>query len=249
MHTYTYDGSFEGLLTVIFNAYEQKMFNALIVPPDKPQAALFGEMVTIYTEPEKAARILAGLKKRISALAITQLYKTFLSEKEGMENILFRYMQYAFSQVVSIENDFSNPSVLYVTDTAKKVYREKHRMEAFVRFKKTKDGLFYALIEPDFNVLPLIKDHFEKRYADQLWLIYDLKRNYGIYYDLQQTSLVQLDMTGFKEEETILDEQENSYGKLWKNYFTSVNIKERKNKKLHQRHMPLRYWKYLTEKQ
>jgi hypothetical protein len=38
----------------------------------------------------------------------------------------------------------------------KQVGREKHRMEAFVRFKKAKDGLFLSLVKPDFNVLPII---------------------------------------------------------------------------------------------
>ena len=50
-------------------------------------------------------------------------------------------------------------------------------MEAFVRFQCTKDQLYYAIIQPDYNVLPLISKHFEKRYADQRWLIYDIRRN------------------------------------------------------------------------
>ena len=36
---------------------------------------------------------------------------------------------------------------------------------------------------------------------------------------------------------------------MWKDYFDSTNIKERKNMKLHIRHVPKRYWKYLSEKQ
>jgi probable DNA metabolism protein len=43
-------------------------------------------------------------------------------------------------------------------------------------------------------------------------------------------------------------EDESAYQYLWKNYFTSVNIVSRKNTKLHLRHIPKRYWKYLTEK-
>jgi probable DNA metabolism protein len=48
-------------------------------------------------------------------------------------------------------------------------------MEAFVRFKKCQDGLFLSLVQPDFNVLPLIERHFRNRYQDQRWLIYDEK--------------------------------------------------------------------------
>ncbi len=46
----------------------------------------------------------------------------------------------------------------------------------------------------------------------------------------------------------ILDEKEELYQTLWQQYFQSVNIKARKNMKLHIQHMPKRYWKYLVER-
>ena len=124
-------------------------------------------------------------------------------------------------------------------------------MEAFVRFQLTKDGLYYATIQPDFNVLPLLINHFEKRYADQRWMIYDMQRKYGIYYDLQTTSFVEMI---FSEENKnnnlahVMVEEESLYQQLWQQYFDSVNIKARKNMKLHIQHMPRRYWKFLPEK-
>ena len=49
--------------------------------------------------------------------------------------------------------------------------------------------------------------------------------------------------------QNIYDEQEDLYQSLWQTYFDHVNIKARKNMKLHIQHMPKRYWKYLVEKQ
>lgn len=112
-----------------------------------------------------------------------------------------------------------------------------------------KDGLYYANLEPDFNVLPLIVNFFKDRYADQKWLIYDLKRNYGIYYDLAQVTEVKFTNRLNKNHVVIqLDDEELHYSNLWKNYFDAVNIKERKNTKLHVQSLPKRYWKYLNEK-
>lgn len=51
-----------------------------------------------------------------------------------------------------------------------------------------------------------------------------------------------------KEIRNLYDETEGLYQKLWKQYFSSVNISARKNLKLHIQHMPRRYWKYLPEK-
>ena len=126
-------------------------------------------------------------------------------------------------------------------------------MEAFIRFQLTRDKLYYALCQPDFNVLPLIEKHFRQRYADQRWLIYDATRKYGIYYNLKTTENITLtfheDTSDRNGLALMLDENEQLYQQLWKQYFTSVNIVARKNTKLHIQHMPKRYWKYLTEKQ
>ena len=125
-------------------------------------------------------------------------------------------------------------------------------MEAFVRFQLTKDGLYYCLIQPDYNVLPLISNHFEKRYADQRWLIYDSHRKYGIYYDLEKVETVflnfEVNSSDKKAIAEISDEKEELYQRLWQQYFSSVNIVARKNMRLHIQHMPKRYWRYLIEK-
>ena len=131
--------------------------------------------------------------------------------------------------------------------------REKHRMEAFIRFKLTKDAIYFANIAPDFNVLPLIKNHFKKRYADQKWLIYDLVRKYGIYYNLETVEIITLELDhnfdASKTSTEIFAPIELEFQQLWKDYFKSTNIKSRKNMKLHIQHVPKRYWKYLSEKQ
>ena len=125
-------------------------------------------------------------------------------------------------------------------------------MEAFVRFQKTADGLFFSLIEPDHDVLSLLVKHFRDRYADQRWLIYDARRKYGIYYDMEKVETVELNFdestSNGKDISAMYDASETLYQMLWQQYFGSVNIAARKNTKLHLRHMPKRYWKYLPEK-
>ena len=88
-------------------------------------------------------------------------------------------------------------------------------------------------------------------------MIYDEKRNYGIYYDLQKLHQVEMNAsevdvklaTGFSQSFTVeLDEQEWLYDQLWKDYFRSVNIEARQNMKLHIQYVPKRYWRYMNEK-
>jgi len=250
---YTYDGTFEGLLTVLFSIYESKAPPNSIQPEATAQSGLFARPAHRATDETRAARVWEGLLRTMDPEARTRLYHVFLSEDAERELLVFRYVDLALRSAVDVAENYANADVRRVQRLAQMMFREKHRMEAFVRFEKTADELFHATIEPDMDVLPLIAAHFTRRYADQRWLIYDRRRHYGLYYDLTRTDIVQFENpVGRKTTDlsaTVLDEREPLFRHLWQTYFDHVNIPERKNLKLHRRHMPLRYWKYLSEKQ
>ena len=149
----------------------------------------------------------------------------------------------------NILQNYAHHDILKISKISKSVSRERHRMTAFVRFEKMQDNVYFAKIDPDFNVLPLIRNHFKNRYQDQKWFIYDLRRNYGIFYDLEICDFFypdeKIDLHQYQKK---FHDEEQQYQKLWQRYFTKTNIVERKNLKLHIQHVPKRYWKYLTEK-
>lgn len=248
-----YDGTWGGFISAVFDVYEYRMADVQISPAHMPTSNLFGSTTHIVqTDKQKIKRVWSGLEQYTSLSGLRDLRACFFADTKGTEDLLLRYIRYQFLKKKPIERDYSHPDVLGVSEMAKKVRREKHRMEAFVRFQLTKDQLFYAIVQPDFNVLPLISDHFEKRYADQRWMIYDAMRKYGIYYNLDSVEVVTMSFNVNLQHgtfiEAIHDEKEELYQVLWKQYFSSVNIASRKNMKLHVQHMPKRYWRFLTEK-
>lgn len=255
MTTYLiYDGSFAGFLTSIFESYERKLEDFTITTIKRYQPALNSSCVDILTDQTKSKRVWTGLKNKLSVMKRNEFYKTFLSELPETERLLSDFTRYVFASDHNVEEDVGHPSVIAISKTAHQVHREKHRMEAFIRFQRTKDDLYYASISPDYNVLPLIVSHFKERYADQHWLIYDSRRKYGFHYDCSNSNLTEVQVELYSGTshaflpENICHEEEASYQKLWKDYFYSVNIGARKNTKLHVRHVPTRYWRYLTEK-
>lgn len=247
-----YDSTFEGWLTAVFEIYELKLTDVVFAKNEVSNSLLFSENHFVVTDESKANRVLTGLKKRLSNEGFANIYRAFLSDLEKIEENLFQFVKYVLASSVNIEEDLANTFVLEVKKAAHLTGKETHRMKAFVRFKLTKDNLYYAIVEPDCDVLPLIESHFKNRYADQRWLIYDSKRKYGIYYDLENTSTVQLqfnaESTSSKFLAEICDDDEAFFQNLWRQYFSSTNIESRKNTKLHLQHMPKRYWKNLTEK-
>ncbi|UZO81076.1 TIGR03915 family putative DNA repair protein [Aquimarina sp. ERC-38] len=246
-----YDESFDGFLSCIFYIFEYKLSVYDITPLRSETTELFASTTQVFTNPEKSKRVWDKFCELTDKKVQAKVLKAFLSEIKGVENTLGYFIKKVLTEQKDFSIDYGDAEVLKIQQVAKMVHREKHRMEAFIRFQKTKDDLYVATIEPDFNVLPLILKHFESRYADQKWLIFDVKRNYGIFYDLQKVETITADFFTISNTKIAMEhlaEGELDFQKLWATYFSSVNIKSRKNNKLHLQHIPRRYWKYLTEK-
>jgi probable DNA metabolism protein len=249
---YVFDGSLEGLLCAVFEWFERKPGPITLTTEKLHQPDAFNISFQVDNDAQKADRVWKGLQKKLAKGWLRRFYCCFLSEQPEAYTHLFEFSCTIFQSQPGAENNYGDTHVLAVTQLAKKVEREKHRMEAFIRFQQTADGYYYCGIDPDFNVLPLIMGHFKARYADQQWIIYDLKRNYGLHFDLQEVTEIHIpleDRHRLKKPATdLLSEPEAMYGDLWRTYFNSTNIVARKNTKLHVQHVPKRYWKYLTEK-
>lgn len=253
MNIFIYDYTFEGLLTCIFDAYFRKTFPDLLLKEGEPLPLFYDETFHVSTDERKAMRVWRGLEKKISHHALSALTYCWLSELPEVDKRLFRYIRKAIDSPRSIETNFADADVLELSKIYKKVDGERVHLMQFVRFQKAADGTFFAAVEPQFNALPLAVEHFKDRFADQPWLIYDVKRQYGYYYDLKEMKEVTFEnpqqahlVTGMLNE-SLMANDEKLFRQLWKTYFKAICIKERWNPRKHRQDMPVRYWKYLTE--
>lgn len=256
MNIYIYDKTFDGLLTAVFDAYFRKTFPDELLSEGDALPLFYDELHTVVTDEEKAARVWRGLQKKVSSSALGCLAQSWLSELPEVGILIFRYIRKAIDSPRSIETNFADPDVLEFSRMWKRVDWERLRMLQFIRFQKAADGTFFAAVEPEKNALPLAIDHFKDRFADQPWLIYDIKRAYGFYYDLKEVRQVTFEegsreghlVTGMLDE-SLMDKDEKLFQQLWKTYFKAICIKERLNPRKHKQDMPVRYWKHMTEKQ
>jgi probable DNA metabolism protein len=254
MEIFAYDGTFEGFLTVVFECYSRKTEPIDISRDNGFQKYLFANKVVIQTDQVKAERVWDSLGKKLTGKNRQMPFYAFLSEDPGIEMKVYRFIRRVFSSVFNIETDFGDGDVLRLTKLSWQVKREAMHMLQFVRFQRTGEGLYFCGIEPKFDVIPLTVSHFKNRYLNQQWLLYDLKRDYGIFYDGMEIQMVSIQKKVFNNltgevSHNLLNEEEAFYQGLWKTYFDNINIKERKNLKLQLQHMPRRFWKYLPEMQ
>jgi probable DNA metabolism protein len=255
MTLYIFDGTFDGLLTALFEFYDFKQDRVKLAWSKLCQPSMLDDAIEIISDDAKARRVWAGLQKKLSPEWQQKFFYASLTEDPQVFQDLFDFARYIFDNPTEAEANYGNPHVMAISAIERKVSRERHRMKAFIRFQKTADGIYYCPVEPDFNVLPLIASFFKNRYADQQWIIYDVKRKYGLYYDLYNVQEITYDFVSRIDTSKVIlpanlvDEKEELASLLWKDYFNSTNIPARKNMKLHIQHVPKRYWRYLNEKE
>lgn len=255
MILFTYDKTFDGLLSCVFFAYEQKKFPDAILSDSDSKPLFVDEQYHVITEKEKSLRVWKALEKKLSKFARNMMLSVWLSELPEVEMLLFRYIRKNLDHPKGIEMNFGDDDVLRVKEIAQKVGTDARKLIQFVRFQETLDGIFFAPVTPRYNVLSLIIPHFKSRYANQPWIIYDTIRNIGAYYDTKTVTDISFSRKDLSElklgklSDEKLSEEEALFQKMWKEYFKSITIKERINLKLQRQHMPQRYWKYLTEMQ
>ncbi len=252
----TYDGTFPGLLSAVFEVFRLKGDAVDIIPEDRYQQQLFSAALPVDTDRTRSARVAKGLRERSGNTKIVELlYHAFLTEQPEVERlILYLIRRQMEVHGLDVSQDAGDDRIRQLLRLKQQMGREVHRMHAFVRFQQTPDGLYAALVNPDFNCLPLIGDHFAARYPAMEWLIYDTRRHYGLHWNSESKKAEFITLDAERDGQLrslsaeMLDRAETDYQELWQTYFRAVDIPERQNLKLHLQHVPKRYWKYLTEK-
>lgn len=249
---YIYDGTFDGFLTAVREAMERGEAPEQIVTEDKLEGNLFLEPRMIETDFGKAKEFLAEILKKLSQEGLKTVLYCYLSEEPGSEIALCEYLRKVMAASGNIETKLTDPLILKVQKLRDKVAKEACRFKGIVRFREIEPGFFYAPIEPDHQITPLLAEHFRKRFTDQHWFIHDRRRNCGVLYDGNEVRFLKdLELKPELENLTTnsnwLSREELDWQNLWNVYFKSIEIKERSNPKLQKQYLPARYWKYLVE--
>ena len=258
MTVYVFDHTLDGLLTAVFDSFFLHQHPEFLLAEGEQLPLFADEPHRVVTDSEKAERVWKGLEKHLSKDGLRMITVSWLSEERALNQPLFNFICKVFRREPfdSYERNASDPDVLEVRNTCRRVLHEQLRMKQFIRFQKAKDGTYLAVVSPDHNVLPLIIDHFQDRFNDQPWLIYDAKRHYGYYYDgaaapihitFEDEAAVPFNLSNGKLDAEVLSENDQIFQQLWRTYFKAICIKERMNPRKQLSDMPRRYWKYMTE--
>lgn len=241
MPNYYYDGSFDGLLTVIFIAYKDRKNNELRIIVKTGQLLLGLDDINVITNFSKARRVEKAICDKLSQNFLNNIQTCFLSCDKNKDIVIVHTVYKALKQGEEILNSLDEHA-FYMNKLVKQVLNERHRYLGVLRFKEVKDGTMFSTIEPKNNVLPILLSHFINRMKREKFAIYDKKRKIIAYYDTKKVEIFFV-----KSLEIEWSDEEIEYSELWKTFHKSISIKERENKKLQQSNLRKYYWKYLIE--
>lgn len=241
---YVYDGTFFGFLSAIFDAWHDGLGQVEDIHAETG-LSLFSEQVVCADE-RKAARILHALQIQCGAKACHFLYYGFLSDVKKREMPLLLYLRMAFRYKAQFYHHLSEEPIWKIRQWARRTGNERHKLLGLIRFRELSDGVLYSRINPVCNVVPVMAPHFAARMANERWVIHDVRRHTGVYYDGSKLTLVEIPKTLGTVD---VSADESRFAALWKQYYKTIAIAERRNERIRQQYMPKRYWTYLIELQ
>ena len=241
MSNYYYDGSFDGLLTVIYIAYNDRKSSILRVSAKTEQLILALDDIHVITDFSKARRVEKSICEKLSQNFLNNIRTCFLSNDKNKDTVIIHTVYKALKQGEEILNSLDEHA-FYMNKLVKQVLNERHKYLGLLRFKEMKDATMFSTIEPKNNVLPILISHFKNRMKKEKFVIFDKGRKMVVYYDTKKVEIFFV-----KSLEIEWSEEEIEYSELWKTFHKSISIKERENKKLQQSNLPKYFWKYLVE--
>lgn len=243
MNLYRYDGTIEGLFSAIDHILRHEP-DPQSVELEVQEQMLFDEGQFIATGTERAEVLMRRFSAAYPENARQVMYCIF-SERIDMATSLLHYIHQVSVHGSAVEGNLNDPDLHAVHFLARKVSREVHRFKGLLRFAMLEDGSYLAQFEPDFNIIQPLSVFFRGRLRAQEWFIYDVKRALVSHWDGKSLDYGTLE--SFRSPE--LASEEHEVRTLWKAFFSHIAIPERKNPQLQRSFMPMKYWKYLVEKE
>ncbi len=238
---YRYDGSFDGFLCCVFASYEHKEVPVQICGPEDGQLSLLF-MREIITDPLKAQRVWNSVPQKIGKEALAFIQKAFCSCMEQKEMAILLFLRVGYHYGPAVMSRLADQHVHRLLKAVQHLENESQLLRGFIRFASY-NKVLVARIGPKNYILPFIAEHFQQRYPEECFLIYDEIHKMALIYQPYKISVAAMDRIKLPDP----DESELYCRKLWQVFYDAVEIQSRHNPKCRRNMMPKRYWPYMTE--
>lgn len=238
----------DGIFTAIYDAWAARIpeERLSIQVEQLHEMQLFTDYVYVQTDLEKAVKVARTVRNKIGETAYDMIYKASLSYEKDKIDTIYRFLKLGFRYGSTVIEMHGDTIVCRIFELKRNVWNEAHSFREFVRFHESKEGILISRIRPKNQVLPVLAYHFSDRFPEEYFVILDEVHEMGLFHEKrQQWYLAPLE----KDVLSRIWEHRNisEYEKLWKTFFQTIAIEERKNYRCQRNMCALRYRDYMIE--
>ena len=246
--TYLGEDSVEGIFTAIYLAWEKGTSCTAVEVQGGGTMSLFATYIEVATDLVIAEKVANSIRRKLSQELYEEVYRAALCAADGKAQTIYRFLVKAFRVGTSILQRFADEDVMRMFEMTRTIGNESHRYLEFVRFEELNNGVLISKIQPEANVIPLIADHFADRLHCENWIILDTNRHYSVVHRAGEGYIFTYDIT----EESLnafapVSDKEVQFQQLWKRFFDTIAIEERKNRRTQMNFLPLKFRNRMTE--
>ena len=238
---YEYDGTLEGFLTCVFESFAHHEEPVCFQTPHEDACTLW-DTRSVNTDRRKAVRVFRSMDARLGRGASRLVYRAFLTCLEEKEVHIYRFLQYGYQRERGVMEELGHPLVSVLQKAVQHLEREAHLYTGFARSSDHR-RILVGEIEPKNRVLPLIRSHFTQRYHRECFLLWDRTHQEALLYQPGQWVIVPMEELRL----SAAAEEELHWRALWRRFFHTVAIEERRNPRCQNTQLPKRYRNRMTE--
>lgn len=239
-----------GLCSALHDAWlENRDADAGIEIRGKTQRQLFCQYKTVVETEHKSQKLQRMLKRYLGYNAYWEILHALLSAEATKGTEVFHVMQTARNIPDShkIMDHLGAREVAKVFAFSRNVSNEAHMYEEFIRFRELRNGLLFSEIAPKSQILTCIAEHFSDRFPLENWVIYDKTHKVFLVHKMRKKWMLVWGEELKMDFSADVSSDEEIYSGLWKEFFSSVSIRERENPVCQKNHLPVRFRKNMTE--
>lgn len=249
MNVYTCKREWPAILTCIYVAWSSREGhqNIRIEYEEARQTNLFDQYTYVTADDKKADSVKEAICQKISYRVYRELYYSSLSHADDVADNIYRVLLLGFKFGPGVLEMYQYREVLRNRDIRQSVSTEVCHFKEFLRFHEIKRGLYVAHIEPRSRVGEVVAAHFEDRMPSENWLIVDDTHREAMVHPRDEHFYIKTLLDSEYESLLSTEQFNDQYTDLWKLFFDSIAIEQRRNEACQQGHMPLWTRKHAVE--
>lgn len=251
MKIFTCKDTFEDMMCCLYDAWAEglKSGHENISLRKEPilQQTLFEEYIHVDYDEEKYTKVVRSIQKKLSVQIYIDIYYVAMSKEEDALDTIYGYLRLGFKKGTVIRKCYTEPVVMRMMELRRNVGNELHYFQEFVRFVSMDNQLYIAHMEPKNNITLLVANLFTDRMPSENFMIIDDNRQFAVVHPKDGELFIQLLTDRQLHALQKLEKMEDDYTHMWRGFFRSIAIEQRKNEACQRNLFPKWMRKHVTE--